>query len=61
MTTNNNICFYLNGMALIKKSNGFGPFVYLLINSGRMICSGASGTASRPSFSLGTPASMSFK
>jgi len=34
-------------MALIKKSNGFGPFVYLLINSGRMICSGASGTASQ--------------
>jgi hypothetical protein len=48
-------------MALIKKSNGFGPFVYLLINSGRMICSGASGTASRPSFSLGTPASISFR
>jgi hypothetical protein len=52
---------YRPGMAFMRMLSAFGPFVYLLMISGRIICSGVSGTAKRLSFSLGTSYSISFK
>ena len=43
-------------MDLMKKLKGYGPLVYLLIKSGKRICSGVNGTDKSASFSLGTPA-----
>jgi hypothetical protein len=45
----------------MKKFRGLGPFVYLLINNGSMICNGVRGTANKPSFSFGTPASINLR
>lgn len=40
---------------------GLGPAVYFEIISGKMICNGIMGTAIKANFSLGKPASISFK
>lgn len=44
----------------MKKLNGSGPLVYLLIKSGKTICNGVNGTAKRPNCSFGTPAKLIF-
>ncbi len=49
---------YRPGIAFINKLSGSGPFVYLLITKGNIICNGINGTAKRPSFSRGTPYSI---
>lgn len=46
-------------MAAYSNDNGSGPFEYLLIIKGKIICNGVNGTAKRPSFSRGTPYSIS--
>ena len=45
-------------MALNNNVSGSGPFVFLLITNGKIICNGIKGIAKRLSFSRGTPYSI---